>query len=81
MRGRVRREPPLRLLELALAADAVAAAGLVPRDRDVHEPLVEVALLVGGGPPRQLELLVGREELPGADQLEPALEETVLRLV
>jgi hypothetical protein len=80
MFGRVPREPPRRLLELPLAADAVAAACLVPRDRDVHEPLVEVALLCGGRAPRQLELLVGGEELARADQIEAALEETVLRL-
>src|SRR5919197_6412617 len=55
---RVRPEPPLRLLELPLAADAVAAPGLVPRDRNVDEPLIEVALLRRRRAPRQLELLV-----------------------
>ena len=42
--GRVGPEPARRLLQLPLAADAVAAPGLVPGDRDVHEPLEEVAL-------------------------------------
>ena len=72
--GRIRRKPPGRLLELALAADAVAASGLVPRDRDVDQPLEEVALLGGRRAPGVLELLVGGEELPAADQVEPALE-------
>ena len=59
----IRAEAPRRLLELALAADAVPAAGLVPRDGDVDEPLVEVALLRRRRAPRQLELLVRGEEL------------------
>ena len=63
MPRRVGREPAGRLFELALAADPVPAAGLVPRDRDVDEPLVEVTLLRRRRPPRQLELLVRREEL------------------
>ena len=41
---RERGEPAPRLLELARAADRSAAAGLVPGDGDVDEPLVEVAL-------------------------------------
>ena len=42
--GRVRRQAAQRLLELARAADLVAAAVLVGRDGHVDEPLVEVAL-------------------------------------
>ena len=70
MLRRVGAESPLSLLELALAADAVAAAGLVPRDRDVDEPLVEVPLLRRRRAPRRLELLVRGEELAAPDQLE-----------
>jgi hypothetical protein len=43
-----RREGPesaFRLLELPLEPDPIPAAGLVPRDDDVHEPLEEVLLL------------------------------------
>jgi hypothetical protein len=57
------------LLQLPLAADAVAAAGLVPGDREVDEALEEIALLVRRGAPRVLELLVGGEELAAADQV------------
>jgi hypothetical protein len=71
---RVRAEPPLRLLELPLAADAVPAAGLVPGDRDVDEALEEVALRVGGRAPRVLERLVRGEEVAAPDQLEAARE-------
>jgi hypothetical protein len=67
---RIRPQPARGLRELPLAADAVAAAGLVPRDRDVNEPLKEVALLGLGGAPGVLELLVGREVLAPADQIE-----------
>ena len=59
---RVALEPAECLLQLPRRADAVAPAGLVPRDRDVDEALEEVPLLVVGGPPRELELLVRREE-------------------
>jgi hypothetical protein len=59
---------------LALAADLVAAAGLVPRDRDVDEPLEEVALLGRCSTPDILEDLVSREELALADQAEAAPE-------
>jgi hypothetical protein len=65
--GSVRREAAGGLLELPLAADTVAAARLVPRDREVDEPLEEVALLGRRGAPRVLELLVGREELAAAN--------------
>jgi hypothetical protein len=71
---RVRAQPPRSLLELALAADAVPAAGLVPGDRDVDEALEEVALLVRRRAPRVFENLVSREELTGADQVEAARE-------
>ena len=74
MLGRKRREPSGRLLELPLAADAVPAPGLVPRDRDVDEALEEVLLGRLGCPPRELELLMRGEELAGPDQLEPAIE-------
>ena len=47
---------------------------LVPGDRDVDEPLVEVALLGRRRAPRELELLVRGEELSAPDQLEAALE-------
>jgi hypothetical protein len=76
--GRVRPEPSRSLLQLALAANAVAAPGLVPRDRDVDEPLEEVALFGCRRAPGVLELLVGGEELACADQVEPARE--LLRL-
>jgi hypothetical protein len=66
------------LLQLPLAADPVAAAGLVPRDRDVDEALEEVTLRRLRRAPGVLELLVGREELAAANQVEPSLE--LLRL-
>jgi CheY-like chemotaxis protein len=66
-------EPSARLLELALAADPVAAAGLVPRDGHVDEPLQEVALRLRGRAPRELEVLVGLEVRPRDDQLEASL--------
>jgi hypothetical protein len=77
---RVRTEPPLRLLELALAANAVAAAGLVPRDGDVDEALEKVALRRLGRAPRVLQFLVCREELARADQFEPVRERVVGQL-
>ena len=74
MLWRVGPEPPRRLLELPLAADAVPAAGLVPRNREVHETLKEVALLGRGCPPGVLELLVGGEVLAAPDQVQAALK-------
>ena len=68
------RESPRRLLELPPRCDGTAAAGLVPGDRDVDEPLEEVALLRLCGAPDVLEHLVRREELILPDQVEPALE-------
>jgi len=72
--GRVALETASGLLQLALAADLVFSSGLVPRDGDVDEPLVEVALLGRCGAPRVLELLMGGEELAAADQVEAARE-------
>ena len=74
MLRRVRPQAPRRLLELALASDTVSAAGLVPRDRDVDEPLEEVALFGRRCAPGVFENLVRREELTRADQIEPARE-------
>ena len=70
MGRRIGRQAALRLRELALAADLVAAAGLVPGHRDVDEPLEEVAFGAVGGTPRVLQRLVGGEELASADQVE-----------
>ena len=64
-------QPAGRLVELPLAADPPSAAGLVPGDGDVHEPLEEVALCALGDPPGVLELLVCLEVPSGTDQLEP----------
>src|SRR5207302_8773886 len=76
MLGRVRRQPPERLGQLALGADAPAAPGLVPRDGDVHEALEEVAFVLRRRAPGVLELLVRGEVLAGADQLDAAKEPT-----
>ncbi len=70
----IRAQAALRLLELALAADAIAASRLVPGDGDVNEALVEVTLLRRGRAPDVLQNLVSGEVLAPADQLEPALE-------
>jgi len=71
---RVAREAPTCLLELALAADAVAASRLVPRDRDVHEALEEIALARRRDPPVFLELLVRLEVGSRIDLLQAAGE-------
>jgi len=63
VRGRVRREPADRLLELALGADAPPAARLVPGDGDVDQALEEVALGLRRRAPGELELLVRGEVL------------------
>ncbi len=68
------REPPRGFVELAPAAVTIPATRLVPRDGDVHESLVEVRLRRVGVAPRKLELLVRREELAAADQLQPVVE-------
>ena len=65
------REPPLRLRELSLAADGVAAPVLVPGDDDVHEPLEEVALDGLGSAPRLLERLVRVEVAARPPEREP----------
>src|SRR5438477_6688112 len=49
--GLVALEPAQRLFELARRSDPVAAPGLVPRDGDVDEALVEVPLRLGSGAP------------------------------
>ena len=74
MPGRVGTEPSPGLRELPLTPDAVPAAGLVPRNGDVHEPLQEVALRRLRRPPGVLERLVRGEVLAAADQLDTALE-------
>ena len=74
MGRRERPEPALRLLELPLEPDPVPAAGLVPRDDDVHEPLEEVLLLGLGRAPRVLERLVRGEVLASPGKLEAALQ-------
>ena len=61
MRRRERCRRRVGLLELTLAPDPVAAAGLVPGDDDVDEPLEEVALIGLGGAPGELQLLVRLE--------------------
>ena len=71
---RERPEPSLRLLELALEADPVPAAGLVPRDDDVDEPLEEVLLLGLGRAPGVLERLVRGEVLALAGECQAALQ-------
>jgi hypothetical protein len=72
--GRERGQPPRGLLELPLAADAVPAPGLVPRDGDVDETLEEVLLRRLGRAPSILERLVRGEELALTDQREPVRE-------
>jgi len=72
-----RREGPesaFRLLELPLEPDPIPAAGLVPRDDDVHEPLEEVLLLGLGRPPRVLERLVCGEVFALPREVEPAFQ-------
>ena len=74
MRRRIGRQPTASLLELAVAADPVAASRLVPRNGDVHETLEEVTLGGLRGAPGLFQLLVGREELAGPNQLQAPLE-------
>ena len=64
----------LGLSELALAADQVAAAGLVPGDGHVDEALEEVLLGRLGGAPGVLEGLVRLEVRALAHQLQATLE-------
>jgi hypothetical protein len=79
VRRRVRAEAPRRLLELPLAADTAAAPGLVPRHRDVDEPLEEIALVGRGRPPRVFQRLVRGEVLAGPQQLQPLCERRLHR--
>lgn len=67
-------ETPRCLLELALAARPVPAAGMQPGDRDVDEPLEEVALGSRGLAPLVLQLLVRLEVVAGADEVEASFE-------
>jgi hypothetical protein len=77
MPGSVPPQAPRRLLELALAADAVCPPGLVPGDGDMDEALEEVPLARRCRAPGLLERLVGCEVLAPLDELEAML---VLRL-
>ena len=72
--GRERPEPALGLLQLALEADAVFTAGLVPRDDDVDEPLEEVFLLGLRRAPSVLERLVRREVVAFAGERQPTFQ-------
>jgi hypothetical protein len=63
-------EPALRLLELSLESDPIPAAGLVPGDDDVDEPLEEVLLLGLGRAPGVLERLVRGEVLAPPREVE-----------
>lgn len=74
MAGAVRAQAARRLLELAPAADLPSAAGLVPGDGDVNEPLEEVPFGRDGNPPAELERLVGLEVVTGNEPGEPAAE-------
>ncbi len=71
---RIAPQPSRRLLELALAAGAVAAFRVEPRDGHVNESLQEVPLLGRRISPLVLELLVRLEVLTAANQLQAALE-------
>ena len=68
-------------LKPAMNLDPSPATGLIPSDSHVDEALVEVALGARRRTPCELELLVRREELPGADQVEPIREPALLRVV
>ena len=74
MRGRVRAEAPRRLLQLARRAGRVAARRVVPRDRDVDEPLEEVPLGLRGVAPFVLQRLVGVEPSLVAHQPDSLLQ-------
>jgi hypothetical protein len=67
-------EPAFRLLELSLEADPIPAAGLVPGDDDVHEPLEEVLLRGLGCAPGVLERLVRGEVFAVAGKLEAPVQ-------
>jgi hypothetical protein len=73
----LRREGPKAsggLLQLSVAPDLVSAAGLVPGDDDVHEPLEEVLLRGLGRAPGVLERLVRGEVLARPGEVEAPLE-------
>ena len=66
-------------VELPPRGDGTAAAGLVPRDRDMDESLKEIPLLGRRRTPGFLEFLVRLEVAPGANRLESALERSLHR--
>ncbi len=70
----IRAEAARGLLELTLAARPVPAARVQPGDRDVHEPLEEVALRSRRLAPLVLQLLVRLEVGAGADEIEASFE-------
>lgn len=72
--GRERPEAALGLLELPLEADTVPAAGLVPRDDDVDEPLEEILLPWLRGAPGVFERLVRGEVLAFAGQIQAPVQ-------
>jgi hypothetical protein len=59
---------------LPLEPDPVPAAGLIPGDDDVHEPLEEVLLLGLRRAPCVLERLVRGEVLAPPREVEPAFQ-------
>src|SRR4051794_9301756 len=73
MLGRIRGEPPDRLLPLRLRGGRFAAARLVGGHDDVHEALEEVALRGRAGAPGELQLLVRLEEAAGTREPEAVL--------
>ena len=74
MARREQPEPAFRLLELPLEPNPIPAAGLIPRDDDVHEPLEEVLLFGLGRAPGILERLVCGEVLAPPREVEPAFK-------
>ena len=70
MRRGVGSEAADRLGELSLGPDPPSAPGLVPGDGDVDEPLKEVAFVGRRRAPGELELLVRREVLACANELQ-----------
>jgi hypothetical protein len=71
---RVRLEAPYGLLELPLIPRPISAAGVIPGDGHVDEPLEEVALVRLRRAPDVFQHLVRGEVLAAVDELEPALE-------
>ncbi len=66
-------QAPHPLLELPRGGHWAPPACLVPGDRDMNEPLVEVALCRRGPAPHELELLVGLEVAAGANVIKSCL--------